>query len=243
MRTRTSGRVCCGAVITRLVGSECERTHAVVFDGIQPGESFLDPVKPEAWLRERGPQRAANRYLGYAMTSSSHSSRASTAHGPDLVGGAERRFLRHTLATLAYRAEKPLRDAPNGFAALRPEPGTRAPGEILAHMCDLLDWALRLARGTDGWRAAPATTWEAECERFFAALEALDAYVASDAPLGRTAAALFQGPIADALTHTGQLCMLRRLAGAPVRAENYVTAEIQVGRLGPDQSGARVEFD
>jgi len=156
---------------------------------------------------------------------------------------AERRFLRHTLATLAYRAEKPLRDAPEGFAEMQAGPGSRTAGEILAHMCDLLEWALWLARGEHRWRDVPAAEWEADCQRFFAAQAALDAYLASDAPLGRSAEEIFQGPIADALTHTGQLCMLRRLADAPVRAENYAKATIEAGRLGRDQSGDRVEWD
>ena len=154
-----------------------------------------------------------------------------------------RRFLRHTLATLAYRAEKPLRDAPAEFARLRAGPTSRTPAEILAHMCDLLEWAAWLARGKHRWRDVPPTTWSADCERFFAGVAALDAILAADAPLGCTAEEIFQGPIADALTHTGQLSMLRRLAEAPVRGENYAKAHIRIGRLGRDQSTDRVEFD
>ncbi|MDP9177794.1 MAG: hypothetical protein M3O61_08955 [Gemmatimonadota bacterium] len=152
-------------------------------------------------------------------------------------------FLRHALATLAYRAEKPLRNAPAGFANLRAGPGSRTAGEILAHMSDLLDWALWIARGDKRWETTPPTTWDADCERFFAALAALDAYLASDAPLVAKAEEIFQAPIADALTHTGQLSLLRRLADAPVRPENYARAHIEAGRVGRDQSADRSEFD
>ena len=82
-----------------------------------------------------------------------------------------------------------------------------------------------------------------EVARFFRSLEALDAYLASDATLGWSAERLFQGPIADALTHTGQLTMLRRLAGAPVRGENYARAMITAGTVGMAQGAPAAEFD
>ena len=77
---------------------------------------------------------------------------------PVAADATRRRFLRHTLATLAYRAEKPLRDAPDGFAQTRVAPGSRTAGEILAHVSDLLDWALWLTRGEKRWVTTPPTT-------------------------------------------------------------------------------------
>ena len=156
---------------------------------------------------------------------------------------SERAFLRHTLATLAYRAEKPLRDAPAGFENTRAGETTRTAGQILSHMGDLFDWALWHAKGKHVWQPAAPQAWDRDVERFFAGIKALDDYLASDAPLNCPAGKLFQGPIADALTHVGQLATLRRLAGAPVRGENYYRAEIAPGRVGPDQSATRVEFD
>ena len=155
----------------------------------------------------------------------------------------ERQFLRHTVATLAYRAEKPLRNAPAGFSDVRAGAASRTAGEILAHMSDLLDWALWIARGEKRWEPKPPTTWDADCDRFFASLASLDAYLGSDAPLDADAKQIFQAPIADALTHTGQLNLLRRLADAPVRGENYARAHIEAGRVGRDQSADRTEFD
>jgi hypothetical protein len=154
-----------------------------------------------------------------------------------------RDLLRHTVATLAYRAGKALRDAPPGFATFAIAPGSRTPGQILAHMGDLLDWGLSMAKGAQRWQNAPLQSWDQDCARFFAALEAFDDYLASDAQLGTSAERLFQGPIADALTHTGQVAMLRRIAGAPVRGENYARAEIARGRVGAEQPRPGFEFD
>jgi hypothetical protein len=157
--------------------------------------------------------------------------------------GSERELLRHTLATLAYRCGKALRDAPEGFAEFHVGDKTRTPGAILAHLGDLLDWALSLAKGPQKWHNSPTLPWKDGTDRFFAALQALDDFLASDAPLGTPSGKLFQGPIADAFTHVGQVSMLRRLAGAPVRGENYLRADIAIGRVGPKQSGPKQEFD
>jgi len=155
----------------------------------------------------------------------------------------ERLFLRHAVATLAYRAGKALRGAPATFADFTLAAGTRTPARILAHMGDLLDWALYLARGEQSWHDSIPQPWDREVARFFAALDAFDAYLASEEPLGWSAERLFQGPIADALTHTGQLTMLRRLAGAPVRGENYARATISAGTVGISQVSPTYEFD
>jgi hypothetical protein len=156
---------------------------------------------------------------------------------------SDRQLLCHTLATLAYRGGKALRDVPEGFAESRVGDKTRTPGQILAHIGDLLDWALSLAKGDQKWHNSPALRWKDGADRFFAALRALDDFLASNAPLGTPSSELFQGPIADALTHVGQISMLRRLAGAPVRGENYLQADITVGRVGPKQSAPKREFD
>ena len=110
-------------------------------------------------------------------------------------------------------------------------------------MGDLLDWALSMAKGKREWVDSKPLPWDRGVERFFRALEAFDAYMASDAPLHAPAEKLFQGPIADALTHVGQVATRRRLAGAPVRGENYFLADIVEGRVGPEQSAPRKEFD
>jgi hypothetical protein len=155
----------------------------------------------------------------------------------------DRDMLRHTLATLAYRGGKAVRDAPLAFAEFKVGPSTRQPAQILAHIGDLLDWALSMARGEAVWRDSPPLPWIQEVARFHEGLLQLDAQLASQAPLATPAATLFQGPIADALSHVGQLTMLRGMCGAPVRGENYARAEIVVGRVGADQAAARREFD
>jgi len=130
---------------------------------------------------------------------------------------SKREMLRHAVATLAYRCGKSLRDAPENFAEF--------------HI------------GEKKWNNPAPLPWQQEVERFFNALQKLDDYLASNAPLGNPVEKLFQGPLADALTHTGQLAMLRRLAGRHVRGENYFKAEIHIGRVGPEQSTKRAEFD
>jgi hypothetical protein len=154
-----------------------------------------------------------------------------------------RDLLRHALATLAYRAGKAIRGAPDGFADFRVFETSRTAGRLLAHMADLMDWALSVARGDETWRDSKSLDWEQGTGRFFASLAALDAYLASAAPLETTPEKLFQGPIADALTHVGQLAMMRRAAGAALRGENYFVAEVAAGRVGIDQTPPRREFD
>ena len=152
-------------------------------------------------------------------------------------------LLRHTVATLAYRAGKALRGAPTGFASFKAAQATRTPAEILAHMGDLLDRALVLANGQHAWHDSAPLPWDDEVARFFRALQALDDRLRSHDVLGYSAEKIFQGPLADALTHTGQISMLRRMAGSPVRGENYFQAEIVAGRLGADQAAPKREFE
>jgi hypothetical protein len=159
------------------------------------------------------------------------------------MGNEKTLLLRHTLATLAYRGAKTLRGAPPEFATFQAGPKTRTPAQILAHLGDLLDWALTLANGKEAWHNSPPLEWEAGVERFFRALEALEVRLANGAELGTTPEKLFQGPIADSLTHIGQIAMLRRLAGSPVRGENYLLAKIAAGVVGAEQAAAVFEFE
>jgi hypothetical protein len=155
---------------------------------------------------------------------------------------AKLELLRHTLATLAYRGGKALRDAPPALADLRVGPTSRTPLEILAHIGDLLEWAIAIASGHESWSNTAPVSWQAEVGRFFACLARLDGVLASGRVSG-TPEQLFQGPIADALTHVGQIAMLRRLADSPVRGENYFRAHIAAGHTGPDQPAPVREFE
>jgi hypothetical protein len=151
-------------------------------------------------------------------------------------------MLRHTLATLAYRAGKVLRDAPDGFSGFTPAAGSRSAGQILAHMGDLMDWAVSIVEGKQTWRESSPRLWDEDAKRFFEGLERFDGALAAHGPDQRLERKLFQGPVADALTHVGQLAMMRRLAGAPIRGENYFVAEIAAGRVSVDQAAPRKEF-
>jgi hypothetical protein len=156
---------------------------------------------------------------------------------------AARQLLRHTVATVAYRAGKALRGAPDHFASFHIGDKTRTPGQILAHMGDLFDWALSISQGKQTWHDSTPLPWDAEIARFFAALKKFDDYLASDEPLNASAEGLFQGPVADSLTHIGQVAMLRRLAGSPIKGENYFKADIGAGRVSQDQPAPRREFE
>jgi hypothetical protein len=153
-----------------------------------------------------------------------------------------RTFLRHTLATVAYRGAKAIRNAGPDFAVYGLAETSRTPAKILAHIGDLMEWGLAMAEGRREWKDSLPLPWEKECERFFAALKKFDDYLASDKPLDVSAEKLFQGPIADALTHVGQIAMLRRMAGMAIKGENYFVAEITVGRVGADQAAPSKEF-
>jgi hypothetical protein len=158
-------------------------------------------------------------------------------------GDGARQMLRHTVATLAYRGAKVIRGVSDEVAGFQVGATSRTPQQILWHVCDLVDWAYHLA--TDGRRymeSSPAAWADLE-SRFFGNLKLLDDALASGDSLVTSPGQIFQGPIADALTHIGQIAMLRRLAGSPVRGENYYMADIAAGRVGAEQSAPRREFD
>ena len=155
----------------------------------------------------------------------------------------KREMLRHTVATLAYRGAKAMRGAPDSFASFKASESTRTPAQILAHIGDLLDWALSIAKGEESWHNSDPLAWSDEIDRFHAALKRFDDYLASDDELSATCERMFQGPIADALTHVGQIAMLRRLAGEPIKGENYSRAKIEAGNVGADQTKPKREFD
>jgi hypothetical protein len=155
----------------------------------------------------------------------------------------QRDLLRHAVATLAYRGGKAVRDVAPGFSEFSAGNGVRSPGQLLAHVGDLLDWALSLAKGAQAWTPIPPAGWEKDVARFHEALKQLDDFLASDAPLGAPSEQLIQGPIADSLAHVGQIIMLRRLAGGVMRSENYARADVVVGRVGTQQTAPKREFD
>jgi hypothetical protein len=154
----------------------------------------------------------------------------------------KRELLRHTLATLAYRGGKAVRHAPEGFSEFQAGEGVRTPGQILAHLGDLFDWSLSIAMGQQKWQDSKPLPWEQEVERFFTALKKFDDFLASSEPAQVPLEKLFQGPVADALSHIGQIAILRRIARAPIKGENYYVAEIEAGRVGADQAKPKREF-
>ena len=157
----------------------------------------------------------------------------------------DRELLRHTVATLAYRAAKTMRTAPDSFADFLPGPTSNTPLQIVTHMGDLFDWAYTMVIGKPKWNNSEPQDWNSECQRFFESLKRFDGALAADKPIEYDIKLIFQGPVADALTHTGQLAMMRRLHGSPMKGESYNRADIRIGRVGMDQTppDPRYEFD
>ena len=147
-----------------------------------------------------------------------------------------RALLRHFLAALAYRTQKALRGAPPSFGAFDAGQGVRTPAALVRHMTSVLGYAQ--TRFTGGrYRPDPLPDLGAEVARFHAMVADLAAHLERGDPLiGITPEQLLQGPFSDAMTHAGQLALLRRLAGIPVAPEDFVEAAVSAQRLGPDQA-------
>lgn len=160
---------------------------------------------------------------------------------PETVSARD--LLRHCLATIAYRAGKVLRDVPESFAKFQPPEKARTPEQILVHLGDLFDWALSMAKGQGAWKDSRPLPWPEEVGRFFGTLKRFDDYLEGNEPLNASPERLFQGPVADALNHIGQIAMLRRMAGFPIKGENYFKADIAAGRVGLGQTPPKREFD
>lgn len=151
-----------------------------------------------------------------------------------------RALLRHMLATLAYRAQKALHDAPEAFGDFEAGFGVRTPKELLRHMTGVLGYARTWFRGGERERPAPLDTLSDEVTRFHLMLGDLSQHLANDDPLvDMTYERLLQGPLSDAMTHVGQLAMLRRLADSPVAPENFIVADVRADNVSAEQSMPR----
>lgn len=148
-----------------------------------------------------------------------------------MITDEKRELFRHLLATVVFRAGVALDDAPPEFADFKFNEGVRTPAEILAHIGDLLEGTLFLLKGEMVYLNSAPLRWTEETERFFNAARALDAFLAAGAPLAQPLEKVMQGPLADALTHIGQIILLRRAAGSPTRPEPYFTADIAAGKF------------
>jgi hypothetical protein len=147
-------------------------------------------------------------------------------------------MVRHFLASLAYRFHKAVADAPEGFDGLGPGYGIRPPLTIVRHMNGVLGYGkVALETGDfDYWHHHPSLDWKGEIALVHETLQGIDTFLASDADVaGERLERLLQGPLSDAMTHVGQLAMLRRMAGSPLHAENFFKADIKAGQVGEEQ--------
>lgn len=147
----------------------------------------------------------------------------------------ERALLRHMLAALAYRTQKALRDCPPDFGDFRVGVHVRTPHELVWHMTGVIGYARTFLRG--GEFAPPRLpTLADEIHRFHETLEALSEDLADPSlTASLTDAQFLQGPLSDAMTHAGQLALLRRLAGSPVPSENFIHAQVSAENLSAAQ--------
>jgi hypothetical protein len=147
----------------------------------------------------------------------------------------KRKLLRHFLAALAYRTQKALRRAPKGFDVFRAGPQVRTPHELIIHMTSVLGYARTFFIGGT-FPQPPLKDWENDISNFHEMLKDLGGHLDSETPLrDTTEERMLQGPFADAMTHAGQLAMLRRLEGSAVPPENFIKADIRPDNLGPSQ--------
>jgi hypothetical protein len=147
-----------------------------------------------------------------------------------MMADDKRQLLRHMLATVCFRGRVAI-DAPESFAEFRVAETVRSPVEILAHVGDLITGTNYLLKGEFVELVSKPLPWKEEKERFFDSVKELDGFLASDASLAYPIEKFIQGPIGDALTHVGQIVMLRRIAGCPIQEEPYFTAEIVPGEF------------
>ena len=155
----------------------------------------------------------------------------------------KRELLRHIVATAAYRGRNPLANAPANFGDFKIGESTKTPLQILSHMGDLYEWGLSQLAGDEKWTDSEVLSWGDEVKRFFRTLSEFDEYLASGKEIHVNLENLIQGPVADSLTHIGQIAMLRRLANSPVKGENFFKAKIEIGRVSEDQESPAIEFD
>ena len=146
-----------------------------------------------------------------------------------------RELLQHFLGALAYRTQKALRDAPESFADFRIAPTARTPFELVWHMTGVIGYARTFLNG--GEFAPPRlAAFADEVKRFHETMAALSDDFGNTSLTPRiTDAQFLQGPLADAMTHAGQLAMLRRLHGSPVPSENFIFAKVSAGNVGHEQ--------
>ncbi len=147
----------------------------------------------------------------------------------------QRKMLMHFLAALAYRTQKALRGASPEFANFSAGGKVRTPLELVRHMDSVLGYARTFIIG--GSYRPPQTADFAEAiASFHQVVEDLARHLDAGSKMhGITPEVMLQGPFSDAMTHAGQLAMLRRLAGDPVPPENFIYATISPDNLGPNQ--------
>lgn len=148
--------------------------------------------------------------------------------------GSKREMLRHCLAALAYRTQKALRNAPADFGEFRVAPDVRNPRELVKHMTNVLGYARTFFIGGE-YRPPSLPTLDEEVERFHEILDSLSSHFSTGEFSTMSPERFLQGPLSDAMSHAGQLAMMRRLYDAPVPPENFIMADIHANNVSEHQ--------
>ena len=182
-----------------------------------------------------GFRNVLNRAISFTLTEGGDSTKDQMDTDKTSIDPIKQELLVHFLAALAYRTQKALRGSSNEFGDFRPIGDVRSPVELLRHMTSVLGYARTFFIGGTYW-PDELPTLAAEIDRFHEMVEDLGKHIHSGEECGLTAEQLLQGPLSDAMTHAGQLAMLRRMAGDPVAPENFIYAKVDRSRLGSDQA-------
>lgn len=143
-------------------------------------------------------------------------------------------MLRHFLASIAYRATKAIKNAPDNYPTFNLGKGVKTPLRILHHITGVLTYAHSFFEHYETTHFE-VKSWSAEINELYKILSKLDVSIQEKNPNKVTEEQLLQGPFSDAMTHVGQLSMLRRMVDSPIPSENFIFADIRKGEVGPDQ--------
>ncbi len=155
---------------------------------------------------------------------------------------AKNELVRHLLATLVYRTTKIIHDAPDGFSAVSIGNKVRSPEKVLGHINSLIQLSNRFwspdkpVSMATRRKESDKRGWKLEVELFYEMAALFDeTLIQYPSPRKYSPEKILQGPFMDAFTHVGQLALLRRMVGSPIKGESYWMADVKAGQVGPDQ--------
>ncbi len=136
-------------------------------------------------------------------------------------------FIQHFLKVLSYRFEKAIHNAAESYPKHASGHGIRTPLELLGHMNGVLEFAISSLKNQPR-RNIPEQSWQEQITLYYEKLKELNQLMQENSFDTDTLERILQGPLADAMTHIGQLAMMRRLANSAIAGENYFAADMSL---------------